>query len=87
MVQPKDQIVTKGHKASLTCKVQGDPIPVITWYFQDLIIRNSSRYTVSRDGVLVIDSVTDDDSGQYKCVAKNEVGQKSADKNLLVVGE
>ena len=87
MVQPRDQKVTKGQKASIPCKVQGDPVPVVTWYNRGVLISNSSRYSVSRDGTLSLNHVTYDDNGQYQCVAKNEAGATSANITVFVVGK
>lgn len=88
MVRPKDQKIVRGHRTSLVCQVRGEPLPVITWYIRGSLIQNSSYYVVSRDGmVLYINSVIDDNSGQYRCVAKNEAGETSASINLFVVGK
>ena len=88
VIRPKDQNVVRGQKASLVCQVSGDPSPVITWYTRGSIVQNSSLYVVSRDGiVLFVNSVTDDNSGLFQCVARNDAGETSANINLFVVGK
>eukprot|EP00079_Xenopus_tropicalis_P024320 XP_012816895.1 PREDICTED: hemicentin-1 [Xenopus tropicalis] len=71
---------------SFPCPVKGHPKPVIKWF------RNGKELTGSEPGVnivedravLVIDSLTPYDNGEYTCVASNEAGQTEKKYSLKV---
>lgn len=62
-------------------KVNGNPIPIITWYRNNQIITPSDTITQNFDGEnieLIITNVDSEiDSGTYKCVASNSAGKSS----------
>lgn len=74
----------------MTCAVQGQPRPHVSWFKNDQSLANHpSAYTTDVMGVcsLVIPSVSATDGGQYKAVAENTLGQAVSTATLIVVGE
>jgi len=73
----------------LRCKLEGQPLPQVTWYFNDQEIVSSDRYTVISDYyefILMIPKPTLDMSGKYTVVAKNQHGVKQTSTQLAVEG-
>uniref|UniRef100_A0A914I5C8 Muscle M-line assembly protein unc-89 n=1 Tax=Globodera rostochiensis TaxID=31243 RepID=A0A914I5C8_GLORO len=67
--------------AKMCLKVTGYPLPDITWYMDDVLLKNDERHTFYSDDegffALTIDPVQTEDTGRYTCVATNEYGQAS----------
>ncbi|CAG9533738.1 unnamed protein product [Cercopithifilaria johnstoni] len=67
--------------AKMCLKVTGYPLPEITWYKDDQMLREDERHTfyADEDGffALTIDPVQVEDTGRYTCMATNEYGQAS----------
>lgn len=73
----------------MTCAVQGSPQPQVTWFKNDQSLdSNPAMYSTDLLGVcsLVIPSVSPKDSGEYKAVAKNPLGQAVSTATLIVTG-
>ena len=76
-----DQTQTGGNDASFTCQATGNPIPTISWYFNDapVDVTNTMKYTISMmslntttiSNTLTIMSVQSSDAGTYTCNATN----------------
>ncbi|KAK0044806.1 myosin light chain kinase smooth muscle, partial [Biomphalaria pfeifferi] len=70
------------------CRVGGFPRPQIRWYKDGREITDSSRYQFdhSNDGVIsmVIQNITHEDEGHYRCRAENSEGLASTSAYLLV---
>ena len=78
-----------GDQVTLTCGISGTPKPMITWYKDDKLLPNCTDFEQSYDGrtaKLVIDEVFEDDTGEYKVVAKNTAGEVSMAALLDVRG-
>ena len=76
--------VEKGKNITLpVCRVTGFPPPVIQW----IKIRGSlvQERTAVNGGQLSIQTVEKKDSGSYKCLASNKLGQDSGVTHLIVV--
>lgn len=59
------------------CFVEGNPLPTIQWFKNDVCIDVSPRYNISYnngEATLRLDDLTIDDAGIYKCIAKNILG-------------
>ncbi|GFR66866.1 neural cell adhesion molecule 1 [Elysia marginata] len=71
----------------IECNAQGKPKPRIRWYRHGKRVRRvSRRYQKNTDtGALRIFRAQLSDSGEYKCVAKNRLGQASKTFVLTVV--
>lgn len=71
----------------LSCNVSGNPVPTVSW------TRNSSVLTSSVPRIsfgpesreLIITSVNRTDSGGYRCIANNSVGNVTSDVATLNV--
>ncbi|XP_015250804.1 PREDICTED: brother of CDO isoform X2 [Cyprinodon variegatus] len=70
---PRSIMVTKGQRLVLECVASGIPTPQVTWAKDGLDLRshNNTRFLLSN---LLIDAVSDGDSGTYVCMAHNGRG-------------
>ncbi|XP_046962552.1 obscurin isoform X6 [Vanessa cardui] len=74
--------------AKFPARVIGLPTPEITWYKNGSPLKASDKYSIKRDGdacCLYVRDITQEDAGQYKCVAKNKEGEDSCEAVLEVV--
>lgn len=68
-----------GDQLILNCTAKGEPSPTILWRLPSKAVvdhwhRMGSRIRVLENGTLRINSVSDKDSGEYLCVARNTIG-------------
>ncbi len=78
---PKSYSVAVNTNVRLNCSIEsGIPEPTIQWKFKDSIIDDNSA-----SNVLVLDNVTEDDEGEYTCLAVNEYGSDLILVNLNVI--
>jgi len=80
---------SEGELVKLRCKLEGQPLPQVTWYFNEQEIEPSERYTIIsdyREFILVVPRPTVDMTGQYRIVAKNQHGTKQMSTQLNVEG-
>ena len=90
-----DQTQDEGDTASFTCQATGEPVPTISWYFNDTLLANGTDYTISETSVntttisstLTIMSVDSSDVGTYTCNATNVVSSNASSGVLTVNGE
>jgi hypothetical protein len=86
-----------GGNVTLTCQVQGNPMPEVHWVFNSRIIGNYSsrtygdqRYMVTQSTDktcwvnLTVTNVRNQDRGDYTCVAKNAGGVEERSVYLMV---
>ena len=74
----------------LRCKLEGQPLPQVTWYFNDKEIEPSDQYTIISDFyefILMMPRPTLDMSGKYTAVARNQHGVKQTSTQLMVEGQ
>lgn len=82
-------LLPQGCECRMSCAVQGWPRPRVTWYKNGQSLdRNPTVYSTDVQGVcsLVIANVGPEDSGQYKAVAENPLGQAVSVATLIVTG-
>lgn len=65
---PTEQYPIAGTSYKVRCKVKANPAPMVDWYKQDTRIVDGNRYVKDIDGLL-IQNVTAEDDGIYKCRA------------------
>nr|XP_003469322.2 brother of CDO [Cavia porcellus] len=70
-------IVTKGQSLILECVASGIPPPQVTWAKDGSSVTgyNKTRFLLSN---LLIDTASEEDSGTYRCMASNGVGEPGA---------
>ncbi|XP_006155177.2 brother of CDO [Tupaia chinensis] len=70
-------IVTKGQSLILECVASGIPPPRVTWAKDGSSVTsyNKTRFLLSN---LLIDTTSEEDSGTYRCMADNGVGEPGA---------
>ena len=83
---PGNQTIAKGQTASFPCSVSGDPDPLIKWYKSQDPIGNDLHFRILPNGTLVINSVSEQDSGWFTCRATNDAGTEEKRAYLLVAG-
>ncbi|XP_054077069.1 hemicentin-2 isoform X2 [Rissa tridactyla] len=86
-----DMAVEVGDSVSLLCRVEGSPLPQVTWSRQDgkPVTGWHGPPGVSRQleaAELLIDSASLDDQAIYICEAQNEFGKIRAEVKLVVTG-
>lgn len=82
-------IVTKGQTLILECVASGIPPPRVTWAKDGSNVSgyNKTRFLLSN---LLIDAISEEDSGTYSCMADNGMGEAAAAfilYNVQVFGE
>ena len=79
--------------ANLTCQAVGEPVPNITWYYNDVMIIDGSKYMIvsrslnitTTENTLTVYNVTSSDVGVYTCVATNMQGNDTKNGKLRVL--
>lgn len=72
----------EGDKLNLTCIIKaGLPKPQVSWY------SNSIRLDGEENTNLILEELTDQEEGQYKCEARNSGGVAEATINVTVDGK
>ena len=84
---PTNQTIPKGQSASFPCSATGDPAPSIKWHRSGDLINNDAHFIILPNGTLLVNSVTEHDSGWFACSATNEAGTREAKAYLLVAGK
>lgn len=90
LVGLRPHVLPPGCECCMSCAVRGWPQPHVTWFKDDQSLAgNSVVYSTDMLGVcsLVIPSVSPEDSGQYKAVAENTLGQAVSTATLIVTGK
>ena len=80
--------VNEGDTAVLDCNATGNPPPVVSWFHSSLLIPEEgdiSIYQAANDS-LVLMNVSEEDDGDYVCLAVNEAGSEMAHILLVVNG-
>ena len=84
----QDLKLVEGMSFSIHCPASGIPKPLITWYFNDVVVQNSPKYEIlSKFNRLVVDQIETKDTGQYMCVAENAVGSESESSFISILGK
>ncbi|GIY81984.1 pro-neuregulin-2, membrane-bound isoform [Caerostris extrusa] len=73
-------------KLKLKCRISGNPPPKVVWFKNGLRLKADGRIKLRskrRYSHLVINRVSLEDAGQYKCLAKNILGNATAFANVI----
>uniref|UniRef100_A0A0N5AT71 Neuroglian n=1 Tax=Syphacia muris TaxID=451379 RepID=A0A0N5AT71_9BILA len=78
--------VVKNKSAFLKCKFAASPKVTFTWKgpSSDKIISEGSRQDAPNEGIIEIKDVSENDAGEYTCVAKNKYGTANSTVSLIV---
>ena len=88
LTQPKSAAPEEGDTVKLYCNATGSPILHISWTFDGSVItaNENSRISLSNDSQeLTITNVKRGDSGDYRCLVKNRVGNDTSDPSVINV--
>lgn len=86
-LKPKDVDAVERTSVRLECRVTGAPTPEVRWYRDNEPLIEGDKYQFDvDDGLysLVINDVTEDDSGHYKVIARNSAGREHATADVTV---
>ena len=78
--------VTKEERSNLTlfCNAIGNPAPIIFWTKDGSSLSNSSRIRFSKHNrLLTISNLNRKDSGHYRCVANNSLGNDTSNVTIV----
>ncbi|XP_001354288.3 peroxidasin [Drosophila pseudoobscura] len=87
LMAPQNQTIKLGKAFVLECDADGNPLPTIDWQFNgsplastpsgDLLLENENTE-------LVVSAARQDHAGVYRCTARNENGETSAEATIKV---
>jgi len=85
-VDPQAVTKTEGGNLTLSCNATGNPVPTISWTRDGSPVNTSGRISFSENKKeLTITDVSRTDSGEYRCVATNRVGNDTSNAATLNV--
>ena len=73
----------EGETITLECEARGVPEPHVSWYMDDEPVEPSNHFDIDEQK-LIIYEIENEDSGEWKCVAENEVGSAEESENIQV---
>lgn len=74
----------RGGQVMMECRPRAAPKPLLFWSRGTELLTNSSRVTVTPDGVLRIFNISRADEGKYTCFAENYLGKANSTGHLSV---
>ncbi|KAJ1099293.1 hypothetical protein NDU88_004395 [Pleurodeles waltl] len=83
----EDVHVQLGKSARFEAVIEGNPLPTITWYKNNALLKESDMVRHMKDGArysLILQNTVQEDGGVYTCVAKNYGGEVSCKAELIV---
>ncbi|CAH3163872.1 unnamed protein product, partial [Pocillopora meandrina] len=85
-IHPEGKTPMEGENMTLSCNATGNPEPSISWVKDGFPINSNSRISISHDKQrLTIKNVSRMDSGEYRCVARNRVGNDTSNSKVNVL--
>ena len=93
-----NEIRNQEENVTFLCQAVGEPVPDISWYFNDVMINvsdNSSKYMIvsrslnvtTTENTLTVYNVTSSDVGTYTCNASNIIGNIISSRILTVTSK
>ncbi|XP_008291579.1 contactin-2 [Stegastes partitus] len=74
----------RGGQVMIECRPRAAPKPSLFWSRGTELLTNSSRVTVTPDGILWIHNISRADEGKYTCFAENYLGKANSTGHLSV---
>ncbi|XP_061074690.1 immunoglobulin-like and fibronectin type III domain-containing protein 1 [Conger conger] len=87
LVPLKIREALQGYECYMSCAVQGDPAPHVTWYRDNVSLNTNTNYYITNTcGVcsMLILRVGPHDSGEYKVIAENQLGRAECSTKLTI---
>jgi hypothetical protein len=69
----------------LTCLIEGNPVPTVTWSLNGKILQTTQESTTKSS--LMVDSARCNNTGNYTCTANNSIGNSEKQLMLYVTCE
>lgn len=88
MVPPTNQTKLEGEKVEFTCEAKALPGNVtVRWFREGAPVQEAleKRVDIRRDGSLIVNPVSADDSGLYLCEVTNGIGEPQSASAYLSV--
>ena len=82
---PVDMRVPEGVSLTFQCAAVSDPVPSFQWHFNDAVLTNSNKYSISVASDmsnLTLHDVSPSDVGDYICYVTNIHGSVAATAQL-----
>ena len=94
----KNKVIDQTENVTFLCQAVGKPVPVISWYFNGVMINvsdNSSKYMIvsrslnitTTESTLTVHNVTSSDVGTYTCNSSNIIGSITSSGILTVTSK
>nr|XP_036861957.1 inactive tyrosine-protein kinase 7 [Manis javanica] len=83
--KPQDSQLEEGKPGYLHCLTEGTPKPTVIWYRNQMLISEDSRFEVSKNGTLRINSVEVYDGTWYRCMSSTPAGSIEAQARVQVL--
>ena len=85
-IHPERKTPMQGEMMTLSCNATGNPEPSISWVKDGSPINSNSRINFSQGNKrLTITNISKTDSGKYRCVARNRVGNDTLNSRVDVL--
>ncbi|KAM7421303.1 hypothetical protein PAMA_015448 [Pampus argenteus] len=71
----------------LTCFIEGEPAPEISWFRNDREIYNQDQYVITKEhkcSTITVNNVNTEDSGKYSIYVRNKYGSETVDVTVSV---
>ncbi|XP_013171391.1 PREDICTED: hemicentin-2-like [Papilio xuthus] len=72
-----------GQNILISCDIKGEPEPIISWFFNGLMIVESKYYHINKDNALIFDASIAT-MGEYSCTGVNKLGSVEKTANVSV---
>eukprot|EP00057_Strongylocentrotus_purpuratus_P013444 XP_011667918.1 PREDICTED: myosin light chain kinase, smooth muscle isoform X2 [Strongylocentrotus purpuratus] len=88
--KPRSIHIDEGSSVTLSCKIDGEPLPTVTWIKDGRPIEAGRRFKMESSGIsgttrsLNIPTVLATDAGSYTCVLHNQSGGDQCSVNVVV---
>ncbi|XP_054159743.1 kettin homolog [Oppia nitens] len=86
VLKPEPLEVAEGENAKFSCRLIGNPKPLVRWYINDIQAVNGSKYKIKNDGIhqLEIPKTSESESGIVEVRAMNSIGEAKYNTTLEV---
>ena len=77
--RPKNRDIEEGGNVTFSCNSTANPLPTTLWTKDESPVTNNSRISFSVvNKILTITNVNRNDSGEYRCVSSNKLGNDTS---------